>query len=977
MKSGFLSVLPLLLIGAASAFAEQTFFDPAGDSPDDAVAVKGRTLRQVALPGGKPGEISIAVKRMFPEFEKADLKIEVSDPGNRLETAAVWTVTLPGGYPAYRSGKSILSAPAKFMPGADGMKTAVIPLDIRTFKKSGTVPFHSRLESIILKCGKGDAKEAYVGKVTLEPKGVFCRFTAGNGEVYVYDLNKNAAAPSFTVFNEGSEAQVRFEFETTDLSGKKIDSGRIARKFKAGEHAVISLKKPVKAGVYSVNYSIAKEGADGFTHSRKIRFAAMHPAYRYPRLFTNDFLFSIVAHLYVYPMDEVVTMADYMALAGLNHSRTGSLWLFINPEPGVWRIKRCEKVIDILGKRGIEIQETVGYAPAWASDTDKKLAAFRYPKLDLYENYVREFVGKLKGRVRMFEDYNEVNLRKEFTPELYAAYEKAAQRGLRAGNPDAMLLSGSWGGVTSSWADEYYRKNPGIGDVVAVHYHTPAETSMYQIEATLDIIKKYSMKQKWFANECAFSTLDDSIEAENLFKKLFDAWANGSIGYTWYNLRNKGWASKPGEPTYGILTPDLCPRAAYVTYNMIAGVFRDAAFKGVQKVKGDATAYRFENRSQVMFPMWTLSRDYGKQTMLFRTDAKSAEAIDLYGNIIPVKIQGGVLSFDISSEPCVLRMTPANAKLDVIAPMLGTERKLVLTPGKKGMFKFEVSNPFASDKTFEVKVNCPEGVSAVPNTFRIAVGAGKKGAFETELSAAGNFSATKEGQRLVFSAKTTGLSGTCELLVQPILVIPEKSKKGDRGYVSLSCTKRSQFVSMADIFGLPNADHLRWGGTLDLSVYNAVFYPTKYELILQIFVTDDIHNQPFKGEKMFFGDSLQMMFLFPNQNGQWEIGASLGNDGKTETYIWMAPSGFNKEEVAKQIRLRTTKTLKNQTMYSVVIPLKSIGVTFDDLKKNGFRYNVLVNDNDGKERKGHMSITSANSTDQAKDAKNFPILFLE
>ncbi len=944
-------------------------------TPPDGTLIKGDPYRMQTIPAGKKGTLRTHCRISLPEFEKANLNMEFFVPPKcRVTGVSLELTTLPGMLPAYNFGKTYITPVADVDASKPGKQTLAIPLDIRTLQKTGSVPFPCSIRFMRLHYEAGAEESFYCGKISLQPSGLYCRFSTGNGKLFVCDLSEKEQAPAFTIFNQGGACRGLFEFKVRDIAGKIVDSGTVSRDFSAGETVRVPLKKPTKAGVYFVTYKLEKKGPEGFSHSREIRYAAMYPTRQYDKLFTNEFLFSVCAHLPHYPMEEMTVMADYMALAGLNHVRSsGTYWMKNNPRPGVWDLKQAERILKLLTDRNLEYQNVLMVPPDWAVSEEWKRAGkwgVQLPKLDLYENYVTEYVARFKGRIRMFEDINEPNLTKFWNPERYARYEKSAYRALKAGNPEALLLSGSWGGVTGSWAESYYAQNPGIADILAFHYHGPFETGIAEVEQIRRIMKKYKLKQKWFANECAYSTTNDNSAAQALFKKLIYSWSQGSIGYTWYNLRNKGWNPKNGELTYGLLTEDLCPRASYVTYNMLAGVFRDAKFVRSLKIKPDVFAFRFEKGDHAMIPMWTMSCDYGIQTVICRTTAESVNEIDLYGNIREIPVKDGIIPVSVSNDPSTLRLSPANAELDVVSPLFTTGQKVIATAGSKLKYRFEIQNPFPEKKMFNISMLLPKGLSTDVAAQKITIPGKGKGYFDTLITCAKDFTATTNVyKKIVLISQNPDLSGRMEFLIQPTFQI----RQAPNGSAKFFCNKREQYTSFTE--GKPGADHLYWTGISDLSAMVCVFYPTADELHIRVCVDDDIHNQPFQGINMYQGDSLQLMFLFPNQKGQWEIGASRRNDGTSESYIWMAPPEFDKTAIAKKIRIvsyRNQKVPQKTLWYEIKIPLKSVGTSLTELKKYGFRFNVMINDNDGPCREGYISIISG----APKKADNFPVISL-
>ena len=108
----------------------------------------------------------------------------------------------------------------------------------------------------------------------------------------------------------------------------------------------------------------------------------------------------------------------------------------------------------------------------------------------------------------------------------------------------------------------------------------------------------------------------------------------------------------------------------------------------------------------------------------------------------------------------------------------------------------------------------------------------------------------------------------------------------------------------------------------------------------------------------------------PNQNGGWEFGLTRLSDGSSESWCWSAPEGFLPENAARQIRLQTSRAEK-VTAYDAKIPFSTVGLTREMLN-HGFRFNLLVNDNDGEGRRGWIAI--APGIGERKDPSLFPFI---
>ena len=169
----------------------------------------------------------------------------------------------------------------------------------------------------------------------------------------------------------------------------------------------------------------------------------------------------------------------------------------------------------------------------------------------------------------------------------------------------------------------------------------------------------------------------------------------------------------------------------------------------------------------------------------------------------------------------------------------------------------------------------------------------------------------------------------------------------------------------------PARSHLFWKGPEDLSgkVY---LTRSRDSLKLRVEVTDDRHCQPFSGEESWKGDSVQLALRIPGQAGSWEIGFFRRGDGGNGCFVWNAPAGFDVRRVTERFRLETGRDEeRKRTLYEAVIPFAAVGLT-EEAAGRGFRFNLLINDNDGEMRESFIAV--APGLGDSKNTDFFPVV---
>lgn len=949
---------------AAFGSGRVAFYDPALNEPDDAVVVQDAAWAEYELPSGAMSLSTMRYPRLFGEFERGKLVFDIVIPeGSGITGVCARVSTFPGLHPHYNRGKTFDTGSTPVSGG--GRMRLCLPLDIREFQRlGGPAAFPGRLDGIVFKRRAGSPSvRLLLGKVFVEESGVRVGFSVGNGALAVGDLDDpKRNDPHFTIANDGGDCEVSFAWRAFDLEGRFERKGSEEIRLRDGARVRVDVPRLAECGVRYLEYEIVRKGPDGFTHRREISYGAMRPTGAAPRLFTDGFHFNNTLHVTCYPLEEVDAMLDYYAAAGFDMARAGGEFMcYVAPASNVWRTVRMNAVTDRFPSRNIERTLCLMCPAAWQkAGAPVRVESLGYPNLDYYERYCERFVREQRGRVRFFEDANEVNHHRGWTPENYYPYERAAYRGLKRGNPEAMLLSGSWGGMhggqngVMGFQEDYYRKyNHGEYDVIAVHYHGDFESGIGEMLPAKQIADKAG--KRWFAHECAIAPLEDRYAAKVLFQKTFHAWANGSIGFTWYNFRNKGYPRlKPetrGEICFGQISHDLYPRGTYIAQNAICGAYRGAKFAGEVTMFPGTMCWRFETAEAVLFPAWASDRDFMGRTAWFATDAQRAEAIDLYGNVRPLAVSGGRVAFAVSGEPSTLRLYPAKSSLSFLCDAVAADRRLILTAGGERTYAYGVRNPFGRPVTAKVSLAVPRGVRAEPSEATVALPADGVGTFRTTLRADAGFSAADCGSEgVAVSVRGDGMAADTVFAVQPVVV--SRPAQGAR----FTSETRNRYISLVE--GDPTADGLYWGGTNDLSFAVTVPYPTEDALRLVVEVRDDVHRTDGEGHFMFQGDGFQVMLAVPGQAGGWEIGIQAAKEGTGGNFhVWRSPASCPGEQLVCAASMTVTKGT-GSVLYDVRLPLSALGTSLRALTEGTMRLNVLVNDNDGPRREGYMSLVS-------------------
>jgi len=159
-------------------------------------------------------------------------------------------------------------------------------------------------------------------------------------------------------------------------------------------------------------------------------------------------------------------------------------WLNLEPQRGRWDFTTLDRYVALAAQRQIEIVLPLGLTPAWASSRPDEKAAYGFgmaaPARDMedWRNYVRTVAERYKGRIRVFELWNEVNYKQFYsgTQDELVELARVAYQAVKAVDPANTFVAPAVVGAGGhlDWLDAYLaRGGKDYADVVAYHFYVP------------------------------------------------------------------------------------------------------------------------------------------------------------------------------------------------------------------------------------------------------------------------------------------------------------------------------------------------------------------------------------------------------------------------------------------------------------------------------------------------------------------------
>ena len=289
--------------------------------------------------------------------------------------------------------------------------------------------------------------------------------------------------------------------------------------------------------------------------------------------------FGMAAHLMWQSLSETNADLDRMKAAGMNYVRFDTSWRNSEPSKGSYMyLDKLDQVISAVQSRGMSLTITVIETPSWANGGKGMFAPPTNPAD--YAHFVGMLAHRYAGRSGMvWEIWNEENDPHFWTtgPSVaqYTAMLKAAYSAIKAGDPDATVVTGGILFNDMNFLEGIYANGGGSSfDGLAIHPYSLAyapgsttdsyfsfKTSVPQFTAKLAAHGQAS-KPIWLT-EMGWGTdrVSDATRATYLQQAV-------PIARAWPNVRGMGAYTihQSQFPTYGLLTTSNQPTQSWNAY---------------------------------------------------------------------------------------------------------------------------------------------------------------------------------------------------------------------------------------------------------------------------------------------------------------------------------------------------------------------------------------------------------------------------
>jgi hypothetical protein len=332
-----------------------------------------------------------------------------------------------------------------------------------------------------------------------------------------------------------------------------------------------------------------------------------------------------------------------------------SVWLKVEPDKGQWNFSLLDHDVDLAERHGVEIMLLLGTTPTWASARPleagccgpKSARGSTAEAADLsdWRNYVTKVAARYKGRVHLYELWNEPDEPRFYsgTPEKLAALNREAYQALKKIDPSLTVVSSSLSGSAKSpeYLDRYFAAGGGnYADVIGYHFYaaksTP-EAMLPKIAAVRAVMRHHDLNKPLWNTETGwhFSNHDKNDEAESwlgpalsdddasayLARSYVLSWAAGVERLYWY-----AW----GETSMGLTEHDKkTPKPVAQAYDRVQNWLVGATMKSCSG--GDAGTWSFQLTRANGSSAWIVWNSDGRTSVPLPKSWKLHQATDVAG----------------------------------------------------------------------------------------------------------------------------------------------------------------------------------------------------------------------------------------------------------------------------------------------------------------------------------------------------------
>jgi hypothetical protein len=254
--------------------------------------------------------------------------------------------------------------------------------------------------------------------------------------------------------------------------------------------------------------------------------------------------------------------------------------------------------------------------------------------------YIKAYAEHYRGRLKYYEVWNEAN---SMPVETYVTLHKKIFKTLKGVDPKVLVLQtgianpskqGEWG--LSLLGSQFQAEILKLGldaftDIYNFHFYPYQWDTHTIVRQYMSVYQKYNIRKPVWVTENGYLTDINNMpqqrtQAEYLAKNVVTCLALGCDKYFWFlSLDTQAFP-------YGLLDGNLRPKAAFVTYGVLANLLNDATYAGQMK-GGPAgmVGYKFTKGTKTVMALWSKGSPVSISASQLNLPTGESTLIDLMG----------------------------------------------------------------------------------------------------------------------------------------------------------------------------------------------------------------------------------------------------------------------------------------------------------------------------------------------------------
>lgn len=352
-----------------------------------------------------------------------------------------------------------------------------------------------------------------------------------------------------------------------------------------------------------------------------------------------------------------------MREAGIGWARADFSWTSVQRKAGgPWHFEHLDETLQWAEEEGVRILPILDYDTPWATPA--------YKHLDLWLEFVQRVVSRYKDRIRVWEVWNEPNLKNFWRDEPnaanYVTLLAATYKKIKQIDPQLIVLCGGTAGIPWDYLEGIYKAGGRESfDVMNIHPYryprSPEEAPLVEdLRRLRRMMTEYGDANKpiWIT-EVGWPThqgkrgISLQRQAEILPRCYLLAIEAGVEVIFWYEFQATEHKPDYNENHFGMVHRDLSPKPAYTAMNALTTVRPAGSTRrdGTLRV-GDV--YRCSWTRPDRKIGWALWRPATATTVSLRMKGAVNEAVDHLGRLLRIEHQGDRVSLAIGEGPVYL-----------------------------------------------------------------------------------------------------------------------------------------------------------------------------------------------------------------------------------------------------------------------------------------------------------------------------------